>query len=123
MRRDRLAALGDLLGVAARRHGEGRIAVEPAVAFVGTLGKAAVRGDEGRAGPEARPDPGCGADTLVAPEEMEGEEAGRADDGAGGGGGDIALCNVGTAGLPPDQRGAGVYHGSCGEEARGEREA
>src|SRR3546814_16638984 len=84
MRRDRLAALGDLLGVAARRHGEGRIAVEPAVAFVGTLGKAAVRGDEGRAGLEARPDPGCGADTLVALEEMEGEEAGRAVEGAGG---------------------------------------
>src|SRR3546814_7146581 len=95
MRRDRLAALGDLLGVAARRHGEGRIAVEPAVAFVGTLGKAAVRGDEGRAGLEARPDPGCGADTLVALEEMEGEEAGRAVEGAGGGIVDIALDHVG----------------------------
>src|SRR3546814_1181030 len=74
VRRDGLAALGDLVGVAARGDGKGGVAVEPAVACPRLLRKAAVRGDEGRAALEALADFGGGADACFGVEEGKGSE-------------------------------------------------
>src|SRR3546814_21074923 len=74
----RLAALGDLVGIAARGDGVGGVAVEPAVAVARPLREAAVRGDERCAGFQARADFGGGADAFLASEEMERQKLGRA---------------------------------------------
>src|SRR3546814_10145601 len=78
-----------------------------------TLFRSAVRGDERRAGLEARADFGGGADAFFGVEEVKRQQACRAVEGSGGGVVDSAFDQVGAVRVRPQHFACEVEHWAC----------